>query len=200
MVSYVKSSHDRVLPNLATPVYAIWNTENIVELKWAGIAQSVSDSLLAGRSEGQIPVGARSSTPIQTAGPTQPPVPHLYRLSFPGVKRPEHGVDTHPHLVPRSKKEQNYTSTSNWAFMASNRVNVTFIVALCVWVRVCVCVCVRVCVCVCVCVNVDWILLACQCTFLDCRCSLISSLSHKIAELKSEGIIRASGESFLGCR
>jgi hypothetical protein len=28
-----------------------------------------------------------------------------YRVSFPGVKRPEHGVDHPPHLVPRLKKE-----------------------------------------------------------------------------------------------
>jgi len=33
-------------------------------------------------------------------------------------------------LVPKSKKEQNYTSTSNWAFMASTRVNFTFIIGL----------------------------------------------------------------------
>jgi len=31
--------------------------------------------------------------------------------SFPGVKRPGHGVDHPPHLVPMLKKEQSYTST-----------------------------------------------------------------------------------------
>jgi len=31
--------------------------------------------------------------------------------SFPGLKRPELGVDHPPHLVPRLKKEYNYTST-----------------------------------------------------------------------------------------
>ena len=31
--------------------------------------------------------------------------------SFPGVKRPKRGVDHPPHLAPRFKKEQSYTST-----------------------------------------------------------------------------------------
>jgi len=31
--------------------------------------------------------------------------------SFPGVKQPGPGVDHHHHLVPRLKKEWNYTST-----------------------------------------------------------------------------------------
>ena len=31
--------------------------------------------------------------------------------SFPGVKRSGRGVDHRPHLAPKLKKEQNYTST-----------------------------------------------------------------------------------------
>jgi hypothetical protein len=35
-----------------------------------------------------------------------------YRVSFPGVKRPRSGANHPPHLAPRLKKEQSYTSTS----------------------------------------------------------------------------------------
>ena len=31
--------------------------------------------------------------------------------SFPGIKRPEIGVDRPPHLAPRLKKDYSYTST-----------------------------------------------------------------------------------------
>jgi len=41
--------------------------------------------------------GARFSAPVQT----QPPIPGF----FPGVKRPERGVDHSPYLGPRLKKE-----------------------------------------------------------------------------------------------
>ena len=34
-----------------------------------------------------------------------------YRVSFPGVKRPGHGVDHPPHLALRLKKEYSYSST-----------------------------------------------------------------------------------------
>ena len=37
-------------------------------------------------------------------GPTQRSVQLVYRVSFPGVKRPGRGVDP-PHLAPRFKKE-----------------------------------------------------------------------------------------------
>jgi hypothetical protein len=36
-----------------------------------------------------------------------------YRVSFPGVKRPEHDVDHLPHPGPTLKKEYSYTSTSS---------------------------------------------------------------------------------------
>jgi len=51
-------------------------------------------------------VRARFSAPVQS-GPGGPPSPldDGYRLSFPGVKRPECGVDHPPHLAPRLKKE-----------------------------------------------------------------------------------------------
>jgi hypothetical protein len=49
-----------------------------------------------------------------------------YRDSLPGVKRPARGVDHPPHLAPRLKREQSYTSTPHWAFVACSRVNFTF--------------------------------------------------------------------------
>ena len=47
----------------------------------------------------------------------------FYRVSFPGVKRPECGVDHHLHLAPRLKKEKNYACTSLWTFMAFSGVH-----------------------------------------------------------------------------
>jgi hypothetical protein len=41
---------------------------------------------------------------------------------FLGVKRPDRGVDHPPHLAPRLKKEQSYSSTPLWDFVASTRV------------------------------------------------------------------------------
>jgi hypothetical protein len=73
----------------------------------AGIAQSVTDSLGAGRSGDQISVGARFSTPVQT-GPGDHPASYTRTMgtgSFPGGKRPERGVDYPPHLALRLKKE-----------------------------------------------------------------------------------------------
>ena len=46
--------------------------------------------------------------------------------SFPGVKRPERGVDHPPHLAPRLKKEYSYAYTPLWAFVAYSRVNFVF--------------------------------------------------------------------------
>jgi len=45
--------------------------------------------------------------------------------SFTGVKRPGRGVDHPPHLAPRLKKGQIYTSASLWVFVASSRVKFT---------------------------------------------------------------------------
>ena len=43
-------------------------------------------------------------------GPTQPPVLWVPGLSL-GEKRPGMALTTHPHLAPKLKKEQSYTST-----------------------------------------------------------------------------------------
>ena len=68
------------------------------------------DSLQAGRSGDRFQFGARFSAPVQTG-----PVAHaaFYTLgtgSFRWVKWPGRGFDHPPHLGPRLKKEQNYTS------------------------------------------------------------------------------------------
>jgi hypothetical protein len=64
-----------------------------------------SDSLRAGRSGNQIPVGARFSV-----SETLPGVhPQWVLVSFPGVKRPCRGAE--PHLAPTLKKEYIHIST-----------------------------------------------------------------------------------------
>jgi len=50
------------------------------------------------------PVGARFSAPIQTG-------PGAYPASYTTGTGPRQGVDYPPHLAPRLKKEQSYTST-----------------------------------------------------------------------------------------
>jgi hypothetical protein len=56
---------------------------------------------------------------------TQPPI-----LWVPGLSRGWNGRDvaltTHPHLAPRLKKEQSYTYTPLWDFVACSRMNFTF--------------------------------------------------------------------------
>ena len=60
-----------------------------------------SDSLRAGRAGDRIPVCARFSANIQTDPGAQPASYTMSTVSFPGVKRPERGVD-HP---PPSRAE-----------------------------------------------------------------------------------------------
>jgi hypothetical protein len=55
-------------------------------------------------------MGARFSAPVQTGSEVHPASYTMCTVSFPGVRRPERGVDHPPHLEPRLKKE-NYTST-----------------------------------------------------------------------------------------
>ena len=56
-------------------------------VKWARYRSQYSDWLLPGRSGDRIPVGAKSSAPVQT-GPGAHPAPcTLGTRSFPGVKR-----------------------------------------------------------------------------------------------------------------
>jgi hypothetical protein len=78
-----------------------------------GYLSRYSDSLPAGESGERIPAGEGRDFPhpsIPALGPTHPPTQWV-PLSFPGAKRPGRGVDHPPHLAPRLKKEQSYTST-----------------------------------------------------------------------------------------
>ena len=58
----------------------------------------------------RIPVEARFSAPVQTGPEAHPASNTMGTGSLPGIKRPGRGVDHTPHLVPRLKKEQSYTS------------------------------------------------------------------------------------------
>ena len=64
--------------------------------RWAGIAQSYSDRLWAGRSGDRIPVSAKFSVPLQTGPGAQPASCTIDTGSFPGVKRPGRCVDYPP--------------------------------------------------------------------------------------------------------
>jgi len=68
-------------------------------------------------------VGESFSTPVQTGSETHPASYTVGNESFPRVKP---GVETHTHLAPRFKKEQRYTSTPLWAFVARSRVKSIF--------------------------------------------------------------------------
>ena len=70
--------------------------------------------------------GARFSASVQAGPGVHPASYKMGTGSFPGLKRPRVALNTHPHLVPRLKKEYSYTSTPLWAFVASSRVNFTF--------------------------------------------------------------------------
>ena len=70
-----------------------------------------SDLLRAGRSGDRIPVGAKFSAPVQTGPGAHPASCKMGTGSFPGVKRPRRGIDHPPHLAPRLKEGQSYTST-----------------------------------------------------------------------------------------
>ena len=51
---------------------------------------------------------------------------NAYRLSFPGVKRPERGVNHPHHLGPRLKKKYRYTCTPPTGLSGRSRMNFTF--------------------------------------------------------------------------
>jgi len=55
--------------------------------------------------------------------------------SFLGVNRPGRGVDHPPHLAPRLKKKQSYTSTPPWAFVSCSGVKFTFTFTFTVYMK-----------------------------------------------------------------
>ena len=76
-----------------------------VKVRGPGQLTRYSDTLRAGRSGDGIPLGVRTSAPVQTA-----PGPHLTSRTadtgaFLWVKRPSSGANHPPHLAPRLKKE-----------------------------------------------------------------------------------------------
>jgi hypothetical protein len=84
-------------------------TQPVVVVYGPGYLNRYSDSLRAGRSVGQIPVGAKFSIPVQT-GPGARPVPYTAgTVSFPGAKLPGRGVD-HPPASSAEVKERVYIS------------------------------------------------------------------------------------------
>jgi hypothetical protein len=70
-----------------------------------------TDLLRDGRSRDRIPVKARFPATVQTVGGAHPTSHTMGTGSFPGVKRREVVLSTHPHLEPRSRKAYSYTST-----------------------------------------------------------------------------------------
>ena len=92
----------------------------------AGVAQSVQDSLRAGRSGDRIPVGARFSVPVQTDPVSHPTSYTMGTGSFPGIKRPGRGVD-HPPSSSAEVKERVKLSLYSplWTLVACSRVHFT---------------------------------------------------------------------------
>jgi hypothetical protein len=70
-------------------------------------------TLRAGQSRARIPVAGGKIFRTRPDRPWVPPSPlyNGHRVSLPGVKRRERGVDHPPHLATRSKKEYSHTST-----------------------------------------------------------------------------------------
>ena len=88
-------------------IFKIFNAS--ICLKRAGIPQSYSDSLRAGRSGNRIPAGARFSAPVQTGPGAYPASYKMGTGSFLGVKRRGRGAENPP-------------PSSLWAFVVCSRV------------------------------------------------------------------------------
>jgi len=83
----------------------------------------MSESLRAGRSGDRIPVGARFSAPVQTGPGVHPASYTRGALSFPRVKRPGRGVETHPSSAKFKEKVELYlysTSGPSWPVLGWN--------------------------------------------------------------------------------
>ena len=89
----------------------VWYNDPPSTQNGAGWLSWYSDSLRAGRFGIDSRWGARFSAPVQTGHEAHPASCTMGTGSFPGVKRPGHGVDHQPQLTPRLKKEYSYTSS-----------------------------------------------------------------------------------------
>ena len=69
---------------------------------------------------------AGSFAPVQTCPGAHPASCAVGTGSFPAIKRPGRCTDLPPHLAPRYKKEQSYTSTAPPAFVACSSANFPF--------------------------------------------------------------------------
>jgi hypothetical protein len=69
---------------------------------------------------------ARFSASVQTCPRAHPAAYTMGTGSFPGLKRPERGVDHPPPPTPRLKKKYSCPLLPLWAFVACSRVNFTF--------------------------------------------------------------------------
>ena len=76
----------------------------------AGIAQSVQRIATDWTVRGSNAGGAKFSAPVQTSSGAHPASYTMSTGSYTVVKRPGRGVDHQPHLAPRMKEEQSYTS------------------------------------------------------------------------------------------
>jgi hypothetical protein len=78
--------------------------EVTTDCQWAGIAQSVIDSLQTGWCGDRIPVGKRLSAPVQTDPGADRTTYTMGTGSFPGLKGARRGVD-HPSPYGAEVKE-----------------------------------------------------------------------------------------------
>ena len=81
---------------------------------------------------GSNPVGGKFSALLQTGSGAHPTFCTMGTGSFLGVRWPGHGIDPHPHLVSRLKKQYSYISTPPLAFMTCSRVKFALFITECI--------------------------------------------------------------------
>jgi len=94
--------------------YIYTHTHTHTNDMWSGITQSAEGLATGWTVRGSSPGGGGGSEIIRICPDRSwGGHPAFYQVSFPGVKRPQRGVDhpPPPHLAPRLKKEWRCTST-----------------------------------------------------------------------------------------